>query len=224
MQENSIQYKAVVLGGTGLIGNELLKYLIADNSFSQIHLIGRKDSQLTSSKIHFHQINMDELLNYSHLFNVDVVFCCLGTTIKTAGSKEAFLNVDFNMITNAAKNASKNSSQFIVISSIGANKNSSNFYLKTKGQTEEVVLQQNIPSISILRPSILFGDRKENRTGEKIGIIAMKIAAPILIGSLKKYRGNEAANVALSMIKLAKQNVKGAVIYESTQIEEIAKS
>lgn len=224
MQENTIQYKAVVLGGTGLIGHELLKLLIADKTFTQIHLIGRKDSILTSSKIRFHQINMDELPSHASLFEADVVFCCLGTTMKTAGSKEAFYKVDYEMIVNAAKNSSQKSGQFIMVSSLGANKNSSNFYLKTKGQTETTVLEQRIPSISILRPSILFGDRKENRTGEKIGITVMKMAAPLLIGGLKKYRGNQASHVALAMVKLSKENKIGAHIYESTELEKIALS
>jgi uncharacterized protein YbjT (DUF2867 family) len=224
MQENTIKYKAIVLGGTGLIGDELLKLLITNPQYSQIHLVGRKDTELTSSKIHFHAVNMEDLSQYASLFEGDMVFCCLGSTMKNAGSKEAFKKVDFDMVVNAAKNSEGKAKQFIMVSSLGANKNSSNFYLRTKGETEAAVMEMKIPSISILRPSMLFGNRKEKRTGEKIGIVFMKATAPFMVGPLKKYRGNEAVSVANAMVKLAEQNKQGKFIYESTEIEEIGKT
>lgn len=221
MEQNTIKYKVIVLGGTGLIGNELLKILMADPQCSEIHLIGRKDTELASSKVHFHRVDMNEISQHANLFHTDIVFCCLGTTMKTAGSKEAFYKIDFDMVVNAAKNAEGKVSQFFLISSLGANKNSSNFYLRTKGEAEAAILEKNIPSITILRPSILFGDRKEKRSGEKMGIAFMKTVQPILIGGLKKYRGNNASAVALAMVKLARENKPGKHIVESTQIEEM---
>jgi uncharacterized protein YbjT (DUF2867 family) len=223
MEQNTIKYNAVVLGGTGLIGHELLKILIADPQYTEIHLIGRRDSELASSKIHFHQVDMNEISQHADLFNTDIVFCCLGSTMKSAGSKEAFYKIDFDMVVNAAKNAEGKVQQFLMISSLGANKDSSNFYLRTKGEVEAAVQELNIPSVSILRPSILFGNRKEKRSGEKMGIVFMKAIQPILIGGLKKYRGNEAANVANALVRLSKQNKQGKFIYESTEVEEMGK-
>jgi len=166
---------------------------------------------------------MEKISNHAVLFNVDMVFCCLGSTIKNAGSKEAFYKVDFDMVENAAKNAEGRAQQFIMISSLGANKKSSNFYLRTKGEVEAAVLEKNISSVTILRPSILFGHRKEKRGGEKIGIAFMKTVAPLLIGGFKKYRGNKATSVAKAMIIFSKENKKGHRIVESIEIEELGK-
>jgi uncharacterized protein YbjT (DUF2867 family) len=221
MEQNMIKYKAIVLGGTGLIGHELLKILIADPQFAEVHLIGRRDTDLTSSKIHFHQVDMNEIDQHASLFNADIVFCCLGSTMKNAGSKEAFYKIDFDMVASAAKNAEGKAQQFLMVSSLGANPHSSNFYLRTKGEVETAIQERNIPSISIFRPSILFGDRKEKRSGEKMGIAFMKAVQPVLIGGLKKYRGNEATHVANAMVKVSKQNKQGRFIYESTEIEKI---
>lgn len=224
MEENTIPRKAVVLGGTGLIGGELIKLLIENNSYTEIRVLGRRNVDIASSKIHFFKVDMENLLQHESLFKVDDVFCCLGTTIKTAGSKEAFRKVDYEMVVNAAKATESHpcegrDQQFIMISSLGANTQVSSFYLRTKGETEKAVLETNIHSISILRPSILFGNRVEKRAGEKIGISFMKFATPILQGSLKKYRGIEAKTVAEAMIIYALAAKKGKFIYESLEIE-----
>jgi uncharacterized protein YbjT (DUF2867 family) len=221
MDQNTHKYSAVILGATGLIGHELLKMLMVDTRYSKVHLIGRRNTDLASSKIYFHQVDMDQLDAHADLFNVDIVFCCLGSTMKNAGSKEAFYRVDFDMVVNAAKNSEGKVKHFLMVSSLGANKNSSNFYLRTKGEAEAAVSEKNIPSISILRPSILFGNRQEKRNGEKMGIAFMKAIQPILMGGLKKYRGNHATSVARTMIKLAEENKPGKLIIESTRIEEM---
>ena len=219
MVENTNIRKAVVLGGTGLIGGELIKLLVKNSSYSEIRILGRRDVDIASSKIRFYKVDMENLQQHESLFEVDVVFCCLGTTIKTAGTKEAFRKVDYDMVVNAAKIAEKYIKNFILISSLGANANASNFYLKTKGEVEKMVLESNIESISILRPSILYGNRVEKRSGEKIGIAFMKFATPILQGSLKKYRGIEATTVAEAMVIYDLEEKKGKFIYESPEIE-----
>ena len=216
--------KAVVLGGTGLIGGELIKLLVKNNSYSEIRILGRRNVDIASSKIRFYKVDMENLQQHESLFEVDVVFCCLGTTIKTAGTKEGFRKVDYEMVMNAAKNAEKYVKKFILISSLGANANASNFYLKTKGEVEKMVLETKIESISILRPSILYGNRVEKRSGEKVGIAFMKFATPILQGSLKKYRGIEARTVAEAMVIYDLEEKKGKFIYESLEIENLVKN
>lgn len=223
MDVNTTTRKAIVLGSTGLIGTELVEQLIKQDIYSEIRILGRRNVEVNDPKIIFHQVDMDNITEHANLFDVDDVFCCLGTTIKKAGSQAAFKKVDFEMIVNAAKASEEKSKQFLMISSLGANKNSSNFYLKTKGETEAMVMATNIRSIYIFRPSILFGNRKENRTGEKIGIAFMKVLGPVLIGSLKKYRGNHAHSVAKAMILSALSNDTGKHIIESTAIEEMVK-
>jgi uncharacterized protein YbjT (DUF2867 family) len=223
MEESMSHRKAVVLGGTGLIGNELIQLLINDHRYSEISVIGRRNTKLKSSKIKFYPTDLSQLSNSTELFNAEDVFCCLGTTMKTAGSKEAFRKVDFDMVLNVAKAAEGKAQNFILISSLGANAGSGNFYLKTKGEVEREVSSVHIPSISILRPSILMGHRKENRLGEKIGIVIMKAVGPLLIGALKKYRGINATHVAQSMVLCAIHGKEGVHIYESLEIEEMVK-
>lgn len=224
MDVSTKQMKAIVLGGTGLIGGELIQQLINENIYSEIHVIGRKPTDHKSSKIFFHQVDMNKIGEYSDLFNVNTAFCCLGTTIKTAGSKEAFTKVDHDMVVDAAKAGENKIEHFIMVSSLGASAKSSNFYLRTKGQTEDDILNLKIPSVTIVRPSMLFGNRKEKRTGEKIGIAFMKFAEPIMQGGLKKYRGIEASDVAKAMIKLSMDKNAGKRIYESQNLEAIGRS
>ncbi len=216
--------KAVVLGGTGLIGNELIHLLADHKLFGEIRILGRRNTGLESGKIHFHQVDMEHIAEHGSLFGADVVFCCLGTTMKTAGSKEAFRKVDYNMVVDAAHIAEGKIRQFIMISSLGAKATSSNFYLRTKGEAENAVIAANIDTVHILRPSILYGDRKEKRGGEKIGIAFMKMMSPLMLGSLKKYRGNEASNVAKAMVCYSLQSEKGKFIHEPREIDADSKN
>jgi uncharacterized protein YbjT (DUF2867 family) len=221
MKVNTPPRKAIVLGGTGLIGEELIRQLIAHEAYAEISVLGRRNTAPAHPKLIFYAVDMHDMSPHANLFEVNDVFCCLGTTIKKAGSQAAFQQVDREMVIQAAQLAQDRAHQFILISSLGANKKSGNFYLKTKGETEAVVIQTSIPSISILRPSILFGNRKEKRTGEKIGIIVMKLLGPLFIGGLKKFRGNHAETVARTMLLCALNNQPGTHIYESLDIERI---
>jgi len=216
--------KALVLGASGLIGTELVSQLCDHKQYSEIIIAGRTKPGIENTKIRFKQVDMTRIFDYPEVFEADDIFCCLGTTIKKAGSQEKFREVDYHMIVNSAKAAEGKCKSFVLISSIGANKDSSNFYLKTKGETENDVLACNIPSISILRPSILYGNRKEKRLGEKLGIMFMKLIQPLMIGSLKKYRGNHAENVARAMILYALENKAGKHIYISEEFEKKVKT
>ncbi len=214
------QRKAIVLGGTGLIGNELIQLLMENSNYSEIRVLGRRNTEHKNPKVKFYPVDLSHISDSTKLFEVEDVFCCLGTTMKKAGSKEAFKHVDYDMILNGAKSAEGKIQNFILISSLGANPQSGNFYLKTKGETERDLSGLNIPSISILRPSILFGNRHENRLGEKIGIWVMKAMSPLFIGPLKKYRGNKASTVAMAMVIYALENKPGRHIYESIEFEK----
>ena len=151
------------------------------------------------------------------------MFCCLGTTIAAAGSKEAFRKIDFDLPVKIAEEASKNNIfSFLIISSLGADTKSSNFYYKTKGEMEKTIQKFSFRKISILRPSMLLGGRKEFRLGEIIGKELMRALSFVFVGSLKKYKAIHAQNVAKAMVEIA-NNDFGKTIFESDEIRNIAK-
>ena len=157
------------------------------------------------------------------LFSVDDVYCCLGTTIKKAGSKDNFRKVDFHYPLELAKIAKKNNvPQFNIVTAMGADAKSSIFYNKVKGEVEEAIIKLKIDNTNIFRPSLLMGDRKESRKGEKIGIALAKIINPLMVGPLRKYRGIKATDVARAMLINSKMPKEGLSIFSSDQIYDIA--
>jgi uncharacterized protein YbjT (DUF2867 family) len=210
---------AIVIGATGLTGSYLVNELIKDGAFNHIKIFGRHPLPFDHYKIKYYKTDFSE-----DDFSVDltghVLFCCIGTTIKKAGSKAAFRRVDHDIPVMLSRLAMKNGiGRLIIISAIGANSNSPNFYLRTKGQMEEMVSSIYTKTLSILRPSMILGSRSEFRPGEEIGKFFMKIMKPILAGKLKKYRGIHAKDIAKAMIRISymKYPLK---IYESNEIAE----
>ncbi|MBI3788798.1 MAG: oxidoreductase, partial [Ignavibacteriales bacterium] len=160
---------------------------------------------------------------YPPLFNVHDVYCCLGTTIRTAGSQEAFRKVDFTYPVQAAALASKQGTeQFLIVTSLGANSRSNVFYYRVKGEAEEVIAKLPFKGIHLFRPSILFGERKEFRLGEKAGILAMRAVSFAMVGRYRKYRPIHASNVAKAMVIVAGMGLEGVQRFESDQIQSIA--
>jgi len=210
---------AAVFGTTGLIGNHLSQLLSQNPEYGKVFAYSRKQPDSLPGKIE--HVPFDPI-HVKIPEGIDDVFVCLGTTMKQAGSKEAFRNVDYEMVVEIAKQAKASSvKHFIVISSLGANPSSNNFYLKTKGEMEETVKQYDFDYCGILRPSLLLGNRKEFRFGEKFAIIFFKIFSFIFVGPLKKYKGIKAEDVAKGMIMLAKSGI-GKVTVESNIIKKIA--
>ncbi|HEY0031555.1 MAG TPA: oxidoreductase [Bacteroidia bacterium] len=213
---------AIVLGATGLVGNEVLKLLLQDDSFDQVKIFVRRSLQFSHPKLREHVINFNVINDHQEDIKGDVLFCCIGTTIKTAGSKEAFAQVDEHIPLAFARIAKQNGlKQFLIISSLGADKNSSNFYLKVKGEVEAVLETINFESLIILRPSMLLGERKEFRLGESIGKFLMKTLSFVFIRKLKKYKAIEAKAVASAMVRLSKTATANAKIIESDEIQSI---
>jgi uncharacterized protein YbjT (DUF2867 family) len=206
---------AIIIGATGLIGNQLLELLCVNSEFNKIHIITRTAPNKFSESID--HISLDNG-NYTIPKKVDMAFCCLGTTMKKAGSKEAFRAVDLHMVINFAKKAKDAGvKRFAVVSSIGANPKSSNFYLKTKGQMEEELKRLGFDRLAILRPSLLLGIRKEKRISEDIGKVLYSIFRFIFVGPLKKYRGIHARDVAKAMIALTGKG-EGSFVVESSSL------
>lgn len=214
--------KALIIGSSGLVGSELLSLLLDNSSYEKVILLGRSEPKITHSKIEFHKVDMNHILQETSFFNVNDVFCTLGTTMKKAGSKEAFRAVDYKMIVDSAKAAGMYGAQFMLVSAVGANPQSMNFYLKTKGETERDVMHTTCPTVHLMRPSFILGNRQEERLGEKIGIVIAKILNPFMLGSLKKYRGIQAKDIAKAMIVAALKNSKGTYTYETHDIKVLA--
>ncbi len=207
---------ALVAGSTGLVGGELLK--LQDSDYSEIYCLTRRSTGVVHPKFTECLIDFENLAQ-SWDKPVDDVFCTLGTTIKKAGSQEAFSRVDFTYVVELAKLARKcGASQFMVISSLMADPKARNFYLRVKGEMERAVCEQGPDTVLIFRPSTLAGDRQESRPGEKIAIAVMGLIGPLLLGRLKRYRNVEASTVARAMISAAKAELKTKRVFESDEI------
>ncbi len=210
---------AIILGATGLTGSLLLKKLLKDPAFEKIILFARSSAGENSQKIEEHLIDMFQLENYSQAFKADVVFCCIGTTKAKTPDNETYKKIDYGIPVTAARLAKQNGIEtFIVISAMGADENSGIFYNKTKGEMQRDVLKQQIKNTYILQPSLIAGDRDENRLGEKIATFFMKIFGFLVP---KKYKMIKAETIAEAMLILAKQDYSEKII-TSEKIKEIA--
>ena len=213
---------AVIAGVTGLVGSNLLSLLLADNQYSVIHTPGRRDSGIKDKRVVYHQCDFNDFDTLPRQ-GVDEVYCALGTTIGKAGSQQAFRAVDFDAVVNLARwSAQAGVKRFVVISSLGANAGSRNFYQRTKGQMEQTLKQLGLNSLIIVRPSLLIGSRKEVRRAEKIGEVVMKVINPLLCGGLRKYRSILASDVAIAMKELAQSKFGDLYVIESDQLQVIA--
>jgi uncharacterized protein YbjT (DUF2867 family) len=150
-----------------------------------------------------------------------IVFFCIGTTKQNSPDKNEYQKVELEIPKKIAEIAKINSvNSFIFISSIYANPKSSSDYVKFKGLVEEELKKLNFSNLGILRPSFLMGDRKENRVGEKMGILTFRLLSPLLLGPLKKMRPIKSEKVAKAMIKIANENLEKTV-FESDEIVEL---
>tara|TARA_Y100000746_G_C15344161_1_gene383088 strand:- start:184 stop:852 length:669 start_codon:yes stop_codon:yes gene_type:complete len=212
---------ALIFGSSGLIGSHLLNLIINDNNYNKIKLFVRSEPKKSNSKLEIIKINFNNLEKYKDLMTGDDCFFCIGTIRKNTSNKREYIKVEYNLPVDVAKIAKSNSiNNFIYISSLGANPKAVGLYLKNKGQVEEELLKLNFLNLSILRPSILLGNRKENRVGEKIGIFAMKTLSPLLLGKLKKYKPIQVENVVKTMLHLTKKDYQKN-IFESDEIVKI---
>jgi len=210
---------AIIIGATGLVGNELTKKLLKDDRYSIVKIFVRKSAGITHPKLEEQVVDFEKLEQWKNKITGDELYSAMGTTIKKAGSKEAQYKIDFTYQYECAKAASQNGvGKYLLVSSAGANSKSGNFYLRIKGELDEKASELPFKQISIFRPSFLAGERKESRRGETIGISAVNFLASI-IPPLRKYRPIEAATVAEGMIKAANQNSQTKIsIFELEQI------
>jgi uncharacterized protein YbjT (DUF2867 family) len=215
-----ITRKALIVGSTGLIGGFCLQVLLNDPNYSEVTALVRKPFIKTHRKLKTIITNFSNLEQELSKIQAHDVYCCLGTTIKKAGSQEAFKQVDFSLVLTVADLMRKQGvEQFIVVSSMGADPNSKVFYSRVKGEMEQALQQLDYPCLRIIRPSLLLGQRDEFRLGEKIGTWLTPVLKPLMMGSLRKYRPVQAESVALFMVKMAlEEPLAGVHVYESSLI------
>ncbi|MFT6851306.1 MAG: hypothetical protein ACJATA_002127 [Sphingobacteriales bacterium] len=211
---------AIILGATGLTGSHLLDELIHDSDFELIKIFSRNTTNVTHPKVKEYLGDLLHIESFKNDFTGDVTFCCIGTTASKTKDKSVYKSIDFGIPVSAANLSKENGiSQFLVISSMGANSKSPVFYNKTKGEMEEQVQKSQVEKTIVLRPSLILGNRGEQRIGESIGVAVMNFISPLMIGSLKKYRAINAQSIAMAMIKISKSTIKSQII-ESDKIQD----
>jgi uncharacterized protein YbjT (DUF2867 family) len=203
----------LLIGWSGVTGRFVLEKLIDAEACKEVILWGRKKPDVISEKLFVYDGKPEELV--PKLEKVDAVICCLGTTMKTAGSKQNFLAVDFDLpllFAQMAKNAGVK--KFALMSAVGAKTNTTNFYLKTKGELEKEIIALGFSRTDIFRPSLLLGPRKEKRIGESIAKVIAPLFNPFMIGSLSIYKSIKSETVAQAMVNAVMlQNKSGVFIH-----------
>lgn len=218
----------MVFGATGLVGSELVQQLIASPEYDRVILVNRRKSGFAGLKITEIIVDFDrmavqpESLSPQIATPVQVVFCALGTTIKTAGSQDAFYRVDHDYVLMSAKVAEASGvSSYVAVSAIATDLNSKIFYSRVKAQAERDIGKlplANKASIHFLRPSLLLGNRKEFRFGERLSIVLAPLFNWMMVGPMKRYKAIQASQVAASMIRYANDLRPGVHIHENENL------
>jgi len=219
--DQKAQRTAILLGATGLIGGHCLNMLLNHTGYAKVVTLGRRKTTLDNPKLEQHVIDFDKIIASGELPAQGTdLYCCLGTTMKQARSKGAFYKVDFTYTFEMAKLAADTGvKQCLLVSALGADPHSMIFYNRVKGEVEEAVKRLPFEAIHIFQPSLLLGERKENRLGERMGEGIMQLLRPVMIGGLRKYRAIEAKVVATAMIKAALARKPGIHVHLSDKIQ-----
>lgn len=214
---------ALVAGASGLVGSHLLRLLLESPAYDRVTVLVRRELPLAHKKLTQRLIDFDRLAQVADFPRVHDVFCCLGTTRKQAGSPDAFRKVDFTYVVELARMAVRHrATQFLVVTSLGADPRSRVFYSRVKGETEAAVRRLQFDGILIFRPSLLLGLRSERRPAEWLAAVASPLVSWALVGPLARYRPIRAAAVARAMVRVAGEAPRGAHVYESSEIRRLA--
>lgn len=213
---------AWIAGATGLVGGELLKLLLDHPAYGKVVALVRRPLTLTHPKLHQAVVDFDRLAEHTDLPAPTELFCALGTTRKKTPSLDAYRKVDLEYPGAMARvGKARGAGHYGLVSSMGADAQSSAFYTRIKGEAEQAVAAVGIPSVQIFRPSLLLGDRQEYRLGERVATVVMKASHPLMGGPMRKYRAIHARTVAQAMVNGAQKPSAGTVIYLNDQIEDL---
>ncbi|WP_227871813.1 oxidoreductase [Paenibacillus bovis] len=220
------QKVALVAGATGLVGQALTELLIQAPEYSEVIVLVRKPVERWQQHDRLRQVIVD----YEHLeqqrdeLRADDIYCCLGTTIRKAKTQENMYRIDVTYPLELARIAhEEGATQFLVVSAMGADSQSSVFYSRIKGELEQQLAQIGYESLSIVRPSLLLGKRREFRLGERTGAILARVLSPLFIGPMNKYKAISAEIVAEGMYRIACRKPQGTVVYLSNQLHIAAR-
>ena len=196
--------RALLLGATGLVGSILLGRLLADARYREVIVVARRSPALVHPALRVVEVDFERLASAAEAFRVEHVYCCLGTTLKRAGSRDAFRRVDHDYVVEAARlAAAADVEAFVWMSSVGADPASRSFYTRVKGELERAVAALPLRRWIAVRPSLLLGDRAEFRPAERITAVLSRPLGPLLVGGLRRWRPIAAEAVAQSMLELA---------------------
>ncbi|WP_290538313.1 NAD(P)H-binding protein [Alcanivorax sp.] len=196
--------KALLLGATGLVGNDCLTNLLESDEYEQVRVLCRRPLSVEHPKLDVQVIDLDDMEAYQSHFQVDDVFCCLGTTMKKAGSRQAFRHVDHDLVVLAGQMALRAGVQrFLVVSAINANARSPFFYSRVKGQAERALIKLELPLLAILQPSLLRGQREDRRPAEDWGNIFNRVIEPLTRWTDAHWLPVDSHKVADAMVGMA---------------------
>lgn len=214
-------YKAIIAGGTGLIGQHTIEYLLEDEDFSKVYILNRRKIGYDHPKAIEIIVDFDDLSKSLENIQATHAFCTLGTTIKKAGSKEAFKKVDYTYPLNFAQAVFERGCQnFNIVTAMGTDKPSFIFYNQVKYEITEALTKIGFNTLNILQPSLLLGERGENRLGEKVAQKFFNLTKPFWIGSLKHVAGIEGEQVAKAMVHIAKNQGIGIHKFPSGTLQD----
>jgi uncharacterized protein YbjT (DUF2867 family) len=213
---------ALLLGATGLVGGHVLDLLLDDPAYGRVVVLGRRPVDRQHPRLTQNAADLGRLDEHADSFAVDDVFCCLGTTIRKAGSQDAFRRVDHDYVVHSARvAAAAGARRYLLVTAAGANAESGIFYNRVKGEAEAGVRAQPFEGVVILRPSLILGPRAERRTAEAVFQRVAPALGWMMVGPLRRYRAVDALAVARAMVRAAKERTRGVRIVESEEIQEI---
>lgn len=221
------ELRAVLAGAGGLTGSWLLEELLKDPQFVSVCVLVRKNLEIIHPKLHQVIVDFEDFENiYEKIGEGDVVFSCIGTTMrKVKGDKAAYERIDMGIPLRIAQAAlARGFKKFLFVSAVGANERSANFYLRLKGKTENAIKELPFRSIGIFRPSLINGSRKERRFAESVLQVVMDIFSFLLVGVLEKYKPIGANNLAASMIYESRQRHEGIYYFTHSQMMDMARA
>lgn len=203
---------AIVIGATGLVGGHCLNLLLQSPDYEQVIAVSRRPVPVKHDKLLRIETSFDQLARALEGVRADVAFCCLGTTIRQAGTKAEFHKVDHGYALEFAHRVLRNGvKHFLLVSALGAKVGSPVFYNRVKGQVEKETTNLAFPRVSIFRPSFLVGERIEHRSGEAVGLRLSSLISPFLRGPLRSVHAIKGADVAAAMVACAGSDDAGRV-------------
>ena len=214
---------ALIAGASGLVGRHLIEQLLAAKEYDRVVSVGRRRLALEHPKLRQEVVDFAALESAGVELTCDDAYCCLGTTIRQAGSPEAFRAVDHGAVLAFAWSARRHGARrFFVVSALGADAHSRVFYSRVKGETEAALRILGFQTLAIFQPSLLLGARANPRLGERLGGVLLWVADPLMFGALRKYRAIQADVVARAMLRCSfGEGARGVLVYPSDEIQDL---